>query len=181
MRKHQQYMQKISIILFLIFIVSLIFYSWAFMTDYNSMALVINNKEIYTELQNVNNKLFSYGFMMIIIFALTVILGSYYRRKYYISNYISIIVFIVIAIIFISLNYINLTEASKNINQAIENYNDFLSTVPEQMKQIYGRPYTDKIILYGIVINTGLIVSIIGIGINLVWQFKLREVKAYDK
>lgn len=181
MKKWQLLLQKTSMILVLISIVSLMVYAWSFMTPYNNMELIDTNIPIYKDLQTITNLIFNLSVWMIIGIAVITILGGFYRKKYYMGNYISVGLFVVLGFISSGLLFVNLSVAKSKVAVAIKNRETFLAMYPAEVHPVFGPEFTTAIVDSGYLFVVLLLISVVLVTANLIWTFILQRRTQNDR
>lgn len=181
MYKKQLRFQKIVCLLCLIMAAVTFIYALGISTDlYDSLYGTMTNKNdphktkvegswIYYDMQDFNRSYVNYGIVLILLACLLYIMNTHTRRKYYITNYVSVAVY---SIGTLAVNVWALMQVSAFRHQ-------FLTTVNfEQLKEyaeMWNSPYIDSTFWFdlGYVVAALSILAVAALIGNTIWKVKL--------
>ena len=181
MYKKQMRLQKFVCMLCLIMAAVTFVYALGISTDlYDSLYGTMTNKNdphktkvegswIYYDMQDFNRSFVNYAIILILLACLLYIMNTHTRRKYYITNYISVAAYSVGAL---ALTGWALSNVSAFRHQ-------FLTTVDfealKEYAELWNSPYIDSTFWFdlGYVVGGVTILAVVALIVNTVWKVKL--------
>ena len=181
MYKKQLRFQKLICLICLIMAAVTFVYALGISTDlYDSLYGTMTNKNdphktkvegswIYYDMQDFNRDYVNYAIILILLACLLYIMNTHTRRKYYITNYISVAAY--------SLGTLGVTVWS--LLNVTKYRTQFLTTVDfealKEYAELWNSPYIDSTFWFdlGYVVGIASIAAVVALVINTVWKVKL--------
>ena len=181
MYKKQLQFQKIICLLCVIAAAIMFVYALGFMTElYDGLYLATDPKKptddgrvagstIYYQIQQFNTDLVTVGIALILLAALLYVMNTHIRRKYYITNYISIALYSVAAIATTVWSHLQI-EAYKH---------QYLTTVDfealKELCELKNKPFIQSTLMMDLhyVVAGVLLISAVALVANMIWKIAL--------
>lgn len=137
--------------------------------------------EIYYYGNKINGMLLILAIVLLLTVVLLYVMGCNKRRKYYVTNYIAIGVFVLYALVFGIILLVICSNCLNLYNQIdFEGWREYEGTMQEfngELRPAYNQYYNDNIATayLGIVMFVVLLVNVTAWVLNLVWKIKLMK------
>lgn len=181
MYKKQLRFQKIICMLCLIAAAVTFVYSLGILTDiYDGLYLATDPKKptddgrvagstIYYQMQTFNQQFFTFGIVLILLAALLFLMNTNIRRKYYIGNYVSIVLYSVASVACVVWSHI----------QIVAFRFQYLTTVDfealKELCEMKNKPFIKSTLLLDLhyVVGIFALLCVAGLVYNMIWKIRL--------